>query len=93
MVKHTTEMFIEKAKIIHGDRYDYSKVEYNGNKIKVIIICKIHGEFEQTPSCHSNDKLGCFKCLNRITNTKEFIERDVISAIKLNKFINKLRKD
>lgn len=41
----TTEQFIKEAKKIHGDKYDYSKVEYNGNKTKVCIVCPIHGEF------------------------------------------------
>ena len=35
----TKEEFIEKAKKVHGDKYDYSKVEYKGNKTKVCIIC------------------------------------------------------
>lgn len=36
-------MFIEKAREIHGDKYDYSKVEYINNKTPVTIICKVHG--------------------------------------------------
>ena len=46
------ESFIEKAKQIHGDTYDYSKVLYKGNKIKIIIVCNKHGEFKQTPDSH-----------------------------------------
>ena len=38
MAKLTTEEFIARAKAVHGDRYDYSKVEYVNNKTKVIII-------------------------------------------------------
>lgn len=41
--------FIKKAKLKHGDNYDYSKVEYINATTKVIIICKEHGEFLQTP--------------------------------------------
>ena len=44
-LKYTTEQFIEKAKNIHGDKYDYSKVNYINNKTEVIIICPEHGEF------------------------------------------------
>ena len=55
------ENFIKKAKEIHGDKYDYSKVEYNGNKTKVCIICPKHGEFWQRPNCHLNGH-GCSKC-------------------------------
>ena len=47
-----TELFIQKAKLIHDDKYDYSKVNYINNNIKINIICKIHGDFEQSPSKH-----------------------------------------
>ena len=62
-----TKEFIEKAIKIHGDKYDYSKVEYIDSKTKVKIICQIHGEFEQTPNHHLNRKDGCKKC-GRISN-------------------------
>ena len=55
------EEFIEKARKIHGDRYDYSKVEYINAKTKVCIICPIHGEFWQTPLNHLNSN-GCNDC-------------------------------
>lgn len=57
----TTETFIEKAKKVHGVKYDYSKVNYINNKTKVCIICPIHGEFWQTPSKHLQGH-GCSKC-------------------------------
>ena len=53
--------FIEKAKKVHGEKYDYSKVEYVNSKTKVCIICPEHGEFWQTPSEHLNG-CGCKKC-------------------------------
>lgn len=52
MAKLTTEEFIEKAKAVLGDRYDYSKVEYVNIQSKVCIICKEHGEFWPQPSNH-----------------------------------------
>lgn len=58
---YTKEQFIEKAKKVHGDKYDYSKVVYNGMHEKVCIICPMHGEFWQTPANHLNGK-GCKKC-------------------------------
>ena len=48
----TQEDFIQKAKEIHGDEYDYSKVNYVDSKTKVCIICPEHGEFWQIPSSH-----------------------------------------
>lgn len=59
--KKTTEEFIEEAKKIHGNKYDYSKVEYKGSKLPVIIICKKHGEFKQQPNSHLNGQ-GCPIC-------------------------------
>ena len=58
----TTEQFIERAKLIHGNKYDYSLVEYIRTTTKVKIICPIHGMFEQKPSEHIYDACGCQKC-------------------------------
>ena len=57
----TTEEFINDSKKIHGNKYDYSKVVYKGNKTKVCIICPIHGEFWQKPNNHLSGG-GCRKC-------------------------------
>lgn len=60
-IKLSKEEFIQKAKEIHGDKYDYSKVEYINAKTKVCIICPIHGEFWQIPNSHLNGN-ACNKC-------------------------------
>jgi len=70
-----TELFIEKSKLVHGDRYDYSKVDYKNSGTKVIIICKEHGEFLQKPVYHYWNKAGCPKCANKNITTEEFIEK------------------
>ena len=57
----TTEEFIEKARKVHGDKYDYSKVEYVNSSTKVCIICPIHGEFWQIPNNHLRGS-GCYFC-------------------------------
>ena len=57
----TTNEFIKRAKMVHGDKYDYSKVEYKNLETKVCIVCPIHGEFWQRPGCHLNNK-GCPIC-------------------------------
>jgi hypothetical protein len=73
--KGTTSSFIEKAKMKHGDRYDYSLVRYNGAKHKVKIICPIHGEFEQQPTNHLYGQ-GCGKCSGNIKlDNSSFIEK------------------
>lgn len=60
--KLTTEKWIENALLVHGNRYDYSKVVYTGTRVKVKIICKVHGEFEQTPNSHTSAGQGCPRC-------------------------------
>lgn len=76
----TTESFIKKAKIVHGEKYDYSLVEYKNNHTKVKIICPEHGVFEQTPANHLYG-YGCMKCgigeirKNSSMGREEFIKR------------------
>jgi len=59
--RKTNSEFIEYSINIHGDKYDYSLVDYKNNKTKVSIICKEHGVFKQTPNDHIG-KHGCRKC-------------------------------
>ena len=75
MKKLTTEQFIEKAKLIHGNKYDYSLVEYKSAHVKVKIICPNHGVFEEQPSHHLKGH-GCKKCAGteKLT-TEQFIEK------------------
>lgn len=54
--------FARRAQIVHGNVYDYSKVQYEHSKKKVEIICPIHGSFFQTPHSHIVCKEGCPKC-------------------------------
>lgn len=72
----STENFIEKAKLIHNTKYDYSKVNYINNMSKVTIVCPIHGNFEQTPNGHLRG-YGCVICgLNfPVSTQEEFIEK------------------
>ena len=68
--------FIERAKLIHGDKYDYSLVNYINAKTKITIICKEHGEFNQIASSHTDQKTGCSFCSKKHNyTTDEFIER------------------
>lgn len=78
--RKTLEQFIKDARAIHGDKYDYSKVEYTNCDTKVCIICPVHGEFWQTPNKHLSGR-GCKKCANEKSSksqaftTEEFIKR------------------
>ena len=71
----TKEEFIERARKIHGDKYDYSKVDYVNGDTKVCIICPEHGEFWQKPNYHMKGR-GCPLCASNIPlTTNEFIKR------------------
>ena len=73
-----TQEFIEKAIIIHGDKYDYSKVEYVNARTKVVIVCKEHGAFEQNPRNHLKGCI-CLKCSGKNkSTTDEFIKKAII---------------
>ena len=76
-----TSKFIEQAKSIHNNKYDYSKVVYHNTKSKVCIICPEHGEFWQTP-CHHLENHGCPYCYNekrhhqkKTLDKEKFIQR------------------
>ncbi|MGZ8924418.1 MAG: helix-turn-helix transcriptional regulator [Nitrososphaeraceae archaeon] len=59
--KLSTSEFINKANKIHDQKFNYTKVDYINNKTKVIIICPIHGEFQQLPTSHLSGR-GCWPC-------------------------------
>lgn len=69
------ERFIERARQVHGDKYDYSKVNYINSYTEVEIICSIHGSFWQKPDNHIRVKCGCPWCSGVKTDIDKFIER------------------
>ena len=62
MKRRTTEQFVTRAKGVHGDTYDYSKSIYTGVDNKLIVICRIHGEFLVSPGNHTGNKSKCPQC-------------------------------
>lgn len=89
MKKMNKNNFIQLAREIHRDKYDYSKVVYKNSKEKVLIICPIHGEFWQSPYSHLKST-GCLKCARRKpykpvvegVNRKQMKEYSIWRAIK-----------
>lgn len=76
---YNTQSFIDKSIQVHGNKYDYSKVEYINKETKVCIVCLVHGEFWQAPHKHAYRGQGCSKCQqehSRLTK-EEFIYRAV----------------
>lgn len=75
-----TEYFINRAKELHENKYDYSKVNYKTVRDKIEIICDKHGVFMITPNGHLNGN-GCEKCGREIATkkqsntTEEFIQK------------------
>ena len=93
-----TDIFIEKAKKVHGDKYDYSEVEYTGSEDKIYIRCYKHGIFKMTPNSHINQEQGCSECSgNKKLTTETFIEKaklvhgDTYSYSKVNYINNRIK--
>lgn len=89
--KKSKESFIADARKIHGDKYDYSKVEYTANYNPVIISCPIHGDFSQTPHAHLNGS-GCPNCINwKLENEIEKLLNDEHIQFEKQKKFEKLK--
>lgn len=79
-LKEYENIFFNKCKEIHKNKYDYSKAIYKGNNHKIRIICPLHGAFEQIPRSHSIG-YGCYECAKLIfgksvkSNTIDFIKK------------------
>jgi hypothetical protein len=75
----TQDEFISRSNLLHDNKFDYSKVDYDGIKTPVKIICPLHGEYLQTPSAHLKG-YGCKKCgvestaQSKVGNTEDFIK-------------------
>jgi len=69
--RKSIDEFIIEAKKVHGDLYDYSQSKWNSCKDPIVIICKIHGEFEQNPQNHLKG-YGCKRC-TFVYNLDDFV--------------------
>jgi len=84
MKKLNTNSFIEKAKQLHGDSFNYDKVVYTNSYGKVTINCPVHGDFEQRPNDHLMGK-KCPKCSKNFKlTTSTFIEK--VQEVHSNKY-------
>jgi hypothetical protein len=77
--KMTRDAFLNKANLIHNNKYNYTETEFNTLRDYIKIICPEHGEFTQRANAHL-DKQGCRKCRNSSvgdrfrSNKEEFIK-------------------
>ena len=60
---NSTASIISRFVTVHGDKYDYGKFKYTKLSAKVVITCKVHGDFEQMVATHLRGS-GCVKCAN-----------------------------
>ena len=79
--RFSLKTFIEKSKLIHGNIYDYSKVEYVNTETPVCIICPKHGEFWQTPHSHLRGHL-CPYCGYELNVKEEKLYSILLENIK-----------
>ena len=70
----SNQTFINESIKVHGEKYDYSKVNYSNSKSKVNIVCKIHGEFSQRASAHLGGQ-GCPECAFSVYNIETFVKK------------------
>ena len=82
--KRTTEDFVELSQKVHGDKYDYSLVNYKSKEDKVDIICPIHGVFSQKASLHLKGS-QCPQCsyIQRGNNCKKTKQEFILESNKI----------
>lgn len=68
--RKTKDEFLKECAAVHGDRYDYSHMHWKDGKTKINILCKLHGEFMQSPNDHTFSKAGCPACANIVRGNR-----------------------
>lgn len=86
----TTESFVEKAKLIHGDKWIYDETEYKRHDVKCKIKCPKHGVFWQTPSSHLQGS-GCPSCSHRKSSGENEITQFLTTKLGENKVFTRKR--
>ena len=75
------EIFIQKSILTHGSKYNYDKVDYINNKVKVLITCSIHGDFWQLPASHTHGA-NCQICAIENRKSDKYTQVDIINKFK-----------
>lgn len=71
----TTIEFVERARLLHGDKYSYDKTVYTAAREKVLITCPKHGDFEQRANSHMHRGAGCYSCGVKLDSLDDFIDK------------------
>ena len=71
------EIVLKKAKDVHGNKYDYSRVIFTNMNDKVEIICPLHGSFFTDLYSHTARETNCPKCAieNGRHTTESFVKK------------------
>lgn len=81
--RYKTDDFIEEAKKIHGEKYDYSKVVYKNMKTPIVLGCPIHGDFTITPVSHIHKQAGCILCgYEEMKKKQRFTTEEIIEQFR-----------
>ena len=72
-LSHSLERFLQDAKSMHGDRYEYSEVDYTNALSKVKIICRAHGPFFQLPAAHCSSIILAMNSLATLSTLPKFL--------------------
>ncbi len=76
MKKLTQNEFLQQCHNTHGEEYDYSKTVYINKRTKIIVVCRVHGNFTQSPDAHVHQKQGCPICGQiKVGNTQRGVLR------------------
>jgi hypothetical protein len=73
MKKLTKEEFINRAKCLLGDNYDFTKTTYIDSHTRTIITCKIHGDFLAYPTNVLERSCGCPECAREKISRSKFM--------------------
>ncbi len=81
-IRNDPDDLIKRFRVVHGDKYDYSNMNYHGVHKNIVITCPIHGDFEMTPKKHEGSSIerrprkpvGCEKCIGEAV-VAQFIEK------------------
>lgn len=70
------EVFVERARSVHGYKYEYDRVVYENTNRKVLVTCPTHGDFSVTPKNHVSGKSGCPKCYHERVSERQILTQD-----------------
>jgi len=82
-----TESAVIRFRDVHGDKYDYSLVVYEGATSPVTVICREHGSYSVRAATHwgtrGTGNGTCPKCIDYKGHLRVIPEQDIINRVRL----------